>query len=211
MKSATLADRPAKLAKSAIFWMKRIFFLKKYENDPISSKIMSAGSGRCIKSWPGIYSASPKATSTYSECSNIYFTSVFMKKYVLHKFFFQKFAQKLTKNSYFFSSCKSFGKNIKKIFFQGWNLIIFFCKKLNFGKYLTPYFGLMKKYQVNKKFYNFEKKHFFWKFFLSFHRKKMYFFYTKKTAEISAEKKFFFWKIILWEVLQITHQSHKKI
>ena len=116
MKSATSADRPAKLAKSAIFWMKRIFFLKKYENDPISSKIMSAGSGRCIKSWPETYSASPKATSTYSECSNIYFTSLFMKKYVLHKFFFQKFAQKVTKNSYFFSSCKSFGKNIKKIF-----------------------------------------------------------------------------------------------
>ena len=89
MKSATLADRPAKLTKSAIFWMKRIFFLKKYENDPISSKIMSAGSGRCIKSWPETYSASPKATSTYSECNNIYFTSVFMKQYVLHKFFFK--------------------------------------------------------------------------------------------------------------------------
>ena len=158
MKSATSADRPAKLAKSAIFWMKRIFFLKKYENDPISSKIMSVGSGRCIKSWPETYSASPKATSTYSECSNIYFTSLFMKKYVLHNFFSQKFAQKLKKNSYFFS-CKSFGK--KNFFFQVENLINFFCKKSNFGKYLTSYFGLMKKYQVNKKFYNFEKKNFF--------------------------------------------------
>ena len=56
--------RPAKLAKSAIFWMKETFFLKKLENDPNSSQIMSAGSGRCIKSWPGICSASPKATST---------------------------------------------------------------------------------------------------------------------------------------------------
>ena len=118
MKSATSANRPAKLAKSAIFWMKEKFFLKKLENDPNSSQIMSAGSGRCIKSWPGICSASPKATSTYSECTKHCFTCLFMKQNVSHKFFFKKIAPKLKKNSYFFKS-KSFGKNWKKkVFFK---------------------------------------------------------------------------------------------
>ena len=66
MQLATLANRPAKLAKSAIFWMKPNVFLKKLENDPNSSLIKSAGSGRSINSWPEICSASPKGTSTYS-------------------------------------------------------------------------------------------------------------------------------------------------
>jgi hypothetical protein len=77
---------------------------------------MSAGSGRCIKSWPEICSASPKATSTYSECTKVCFTCLFMKQNVSHKIFFKKIAPKLKKNSYFFS-CKSFGKNWKKNFF----------------------------------------------------------------------------------------------
>ena len=112
MKSATSANRPAKLAKSAIFWMKPNFFLKKLKNDPNSSQIMSAGSGRCIKSWPEICSTSPKGASTYSECTKVCFTCLFMKKNVSHKFFFKK----ILKNSYFFS-CKSFGKKWKKKFF----------------------------------------------------------------------------------------------
>ena len=100
MKSATSANRPAKLAKSAIFWVKPNFFLK-LENDPNSSQIMSAGSGRCIKSWPEICSASTKATSTYSECTKVCFTCLFLKQNVSHKNFFKKIAPKLKKNSYF--------------------------------------------------------------------------------------------------------------
>ena len=127
----TSANRPAELAKSAIFSLKRIFFLKKYENDSISSKIMSAGSGRCIKSWPGIYSASPKATSTYSECSNIYFTSLFMKKYVLHNFFFQKFAQKL-KKIHIFSAVNP----LEKKFFSRLKFDKFFLQKMTLWEVL---------------------------------------------------------------------------
>ena len=90
MKSATFTNRPTKLTKSAIFWMKPNFFLKKLENDPNSSLIMSAGSGRCIKSWPEICSASPKSNYTYSWCTKVCFTCLLWKKNVSHKLFFQK-------------------------------------------------------------------------------------------------------------------------
>ena len=89
---------------------------------------------------------------------------------------------------------KSFGKNQKKVkkrLNSSLKFGNFFFKKKNFEEYLTSYFGLMKKYEVNKKSYNFEKKKIL-KFFLGFSTKKMHFFYTKKTAEISNENFFFF-------------------
>ena len=75
--------------------------------------------------------------------------------------FFFKNLLKNWKKIHIFSAVNPLEKKTKKFFFQVENLINFFCKKSNFGKYLTSYFGLMKKYQVNKKFYNFEKKIFF--------------------------------------------------
>ena len=122
------ANRLAKLAKLAIFWMKPNFFLKKLENDPNSSQIMSSGSGRCIKSWPEICSASPKATSTYSECTKVCFTCLFMKQNVSHKIFCKKIAPKLKKNSSFFRN-KSFGKNWKKNVFSSLKVGNFCFKK----------------------------------------------------------------------------------
>ena len=127
MKSATSANRLAKLAKSAIFWMKENFFLKKLENDPNSSQIISAGSGRCIKSWPEICSASPKATSTYSECTKVCFTCLFMKQNVSHKKIFKKIAPKLKKNSYF-SEVYPLEKIEKKKFFKFEIWLFFFSK-----------------------------------------------------------------------------------
>ena len=95
--------------------------------------------------------------------------------------FFPKNLLKNWKKIHIFSAVNPLEKKTKKFFFQVENLINFFCKKSNFGKYLTSYFGLMKKYQVNKKFYNFEKKTFFenflwkkilfWKKFTKFHEK----------------------------------------
>ena len=77
MQLATSVNRSAKLA---IFWMKPNFFLKKLENDPNSSQIMSTGSGRCKKSWPEICSAGPKGTSTTHN----------VQKYVLHVYLWKK-------------------------------------------------------------------------------------------------------------------------
>ena len=129
MKSATSANRPAKLAKSAIFWMKPNFFLKKLENDPNSSQIMSAGSGRCIKSWPEICSASPKATSTYSECTKVCFTCLFMKQNVSHKIFVKKIAPKLKKNIHIFSKVNPLEKIEKKKKFSSFKFGNFVFKK----------------------------------------------------------------------------------
>ena len=94
-------NRPHRPAKSAIFWMKPNFFLKKLENVPNSSQIMLAGNGRCIKSWPEICWASPKGTSTYSECTKVCFTCLFMKKTSLTNFF-QKNCSKIEKKFIFF-------------------------------------------------------------------------------------------------------------
>ena len=123
MKSATSANR---LAKSAIFWMKPNFFLKKLENDPNSSQIMSAGSGQCIKSWPEICSA-----------RKLLLHSQNVQKYVLHVYVWNKtsltkiFSKKLLQNwkkIHIFSEVNPLKKIEKKIFFQVWNLVIFVSK-----------------------------------------------------------------------------------
>ena len=125
MKSAILTNRPAKVAKSAIFWMKPNFFLKKLENDPNSSLIMSAGSGRCKKSWMGI-------------------TCLFMKKNVPHIFFFKKQFKKI----HIFSAVNPLEKNEKKKFFSILKFGNFFFQKIKLWVvfYLIRYFGPMKKY-----------------------------------------------------------------
>ena len=108
--------------------MKETFFLKKLENDPNSSQIMSAGSGRCIKSWPEICSACPKATSTYSECTKVCFTCLFMKTKRLSQKNFQKNCSKIEKNSYF-SEVNPLEKIEKKNFFSSLKFGNFFFKK----------------------------------------------------------------------------------
>ena len=110
------------------------------------------------------------------------------KKNVSHKFFFKTIAPKLKKNS----RSKFFGKNWKKNFFQVWNLVNFFFKKQNFKKYFTSYFGPMKKYQVDKKFQNFEKKCFF-EIFCNFLSKKNALFLSKKIVQkfLSNDKTLF--------------------
>ena len=117
MRSATSADRPAKLVKSAIFWMKKKKILKKLENDPNSSQIMWAGSGRCIKSWPNYVQLVPKLLLRSQDVQKYVLRVYLWNKTSLTKFFSKKLLQNW-KKIHIFSEVNPLEKIKKKIFFK---------------------------------------------------------------------------------------------
>ena len=112
--------------KSAIFafWSKK---LAKYGTYLILYN--SAGNGRNIKIVVGMCALDLEDTFKYLKCYNTCNRSKFMTKNIYHaRHFLKKKFSKIKLREIFFS-CKSFGKNSKKKFFQPENLINFFFKK----------------------------------------------------------------------------------
>ena len=127
MKSATSANRPAKLAKSAIFWMKETFFSKSWKMTQIPAKLCR----------PEVADASNLGREYVQLVPKLLLHSQNVQKYVLHVYLWNKtsltkfFSKKLLQNwkkIHIFSEVNPLEKIEKKKFFSSLKFGNFFSK-----------------------------------------------------------------------------------